>query len=149
MLKIKIEKCYILSCSYFNLQAVFHDGHTVNPGFLQKSECSVLTLDTFWDCHFLSAKCLLFLTKTCVLLFICSWDALVTLSSWCVVTGEFFASAVQLLTLTTPTRVLPSLSCERAQNCVLVVSQVFSSTSCTGQRAVLLLGDAVVHPIVT
>lgn len=127
MLKIKIEKCYILSCSYFNLHAVFHDGHTVSPCFLQKSECSVLTLDTFWDCHFLSAKCLLSLTKTCVLLFICSWDANVTLSlwSWCVITGEFFASAVQLLTLTTPTHVLLSLSREMAQNCVLVISQFF------------------------
>lgn len=145
MLKIKIEKCYILSGSYFNLQAVFCNGHTVSPCFLQRSECTLLTLDTFWDCYFPSAKCLLFLTITCVNFFICSRDVLVILSlwSWCVVTHEF----VQLLMLTTPTHVLPSLHREMAQNCVWVIAQFFSSISCMGQRAVFLLGNAVVHPI--
>lgn len=50
--------------------------------FFQRSQCSVPALDTLWDYNSLSAKCLLFLTRTCVLFFICSDDNLVTTSFW-------------------------------------------------------------------
>lgn len=122
-----MEKCCILSCSYFNLEAVIGDGRTILHTVFQRSQCSVPALDTLWDYNSLSAKCLLFLTRTCVLFFICSDDNLVTTSlwSWWGTHTWICMSAVQFLTLTTVMCVLQTPSCVRIQNHVWVSVQFF------------------------